>query len=325
MTNLIASSRVSNRTPRLDLLSALPDDLLLARVRELASRERVTTAHLVAHLAEVELRGLHLSQGCSSMFTYCTEVLRLSESSAYARIEVARAVRRLPRLLDGLADGSLSLTSIRRLAPLLTPDNCDRLALEARNKTAREVDRLIAREQPKPDVPSSIRLLPSQPEHVSKRVPESESNGTANGLTTGATIDVPNEVPNEFTGDVTGDARATTERRCREESELGPPSSSAPVVGLRLLSAAQRDRGSLCPLAPERYRVQFTASAEMRARIERLKDLLRHRIADGDLAAVIDTALITLLAKLEQQRCGAVTGRRSPRARAAGGLSLIHI
>ena len=49
---------------------------------------------LVASLAEMDARKLYLGEGCSSLFTYCTRVLYLSEYAAYGRIEAARAARR---------------------------------------------------------------------------------------------------------------------------------------------------------------------------------------------------------------------------------------
>ncbi len=227
------------------------------------------------------------------MFSYCTEVLHLSESAAYARIEVARAVRRTPRLLPCLADGSLSLTTIRRLAPVLTPDNCDRLIAEARHKTSREVEALVARERPRPDAPPTIRRCPERTEHVAKRV-AGEMEVPADGLALGHGV-----------GHTLGEW-------------LGEGLGLAPVA-----SGSNRDRArpSIQPLAPERHRVQFTASGEMRERIERLQDLLRHRIPDGDLAAVIDTALIELLQKLERHKCGAPSPRGARRARQEAGLA----
>ena len=44
------------------------------------------------------------------------------------------------------------------------------------------------------------------------------------------------------------------------------------------------------PLAPARYKVQFTASAELKDKIERLRGLMRSSVPDGDLAAIIDKA-----------------------------------
>lgn len=70
----------------------LPDKSLIAAVRTLAGNERQAMARLVASLGEFDSRRLYLGEGCSSLFTYCTQVLRLSEHAAYGRIE-ARASR----------------------------------------------------------------------------------------------------------------------------------------------------------------------------------------------------------------------------------------
>jgi len=81
------------------------------------------TALLIVHLAELDARRLYLFEGYSSLFAYCTEVLRLSEHAAYGRIEAARAARRFPVLLEMLADGSVTLTTVGLLASDLTAEN----------------------------------------------------------------------------------------------------------------------------------------------------------------------------------------------------------
>ena len=136
------------------------DRELLAEVTRLAASEREATARLVASLAEVDARRLYLSEGCSSLFTYCTQVLHLSEHAAYNRIEAARAARRFPQILDRLADGSIHLTAVRLLAPTLTPENHRALLEAARHKSKRDIEHLLAEMIPKPDVASSIRKLP---------------------------------------------------------------------------------------------------------------------------------------------------------------------
>ena len=98
------------------IAARLTDDELLGRVRLLATREREATVELVAHLAELDTRKLHLAQGYGSLFSYCTEVLRLAEHAAYNRIEAARASRKFPGILDRLAHGSLNLSTVRLLA-----------------------------------------------------------------------------------------------------------------------------------------------------------------------------------------------------------------
>jgi 5-methylcytosine-specific restriction endonuclease McrA len=58
------------------------------------------------------------------------------------------------------------------------------------------------------------------------------------------------------------------------------------------------------PLSPERYKVQFTASVELKEKIERAADLMRHANPSGDLSIVMDRALDLLIAQLEKRRLG---------------------
>ena len=70
------------RQELLESLRRLSDDELVARVKSLAARERRAMALLVAHLAELDTRDLHLRAGYGSLFVYCREVLALSEHEA---------------------------------------------------------------------------------------------------------------------------------------------------------------------------------------------------------------------------------------------------
>jgi len=146
-----------------DLLTSLrhlSDDDLVARVKDLAARERDATAELVAHLAELATRDLHLRAGYGSLFVYCRDALALSEHEAYNRIEAARAARRFPVILERLAEGSVNLTSVRLLAPHLTPDNHQRVLESAHGKKRSQVEEIVAGLWPQPDVPPSLRKLP---------------------------------------------------------------------------------------------------------------------------------------------------------------------
>ena len=84
--------------------AALSDADLVRQVTRLAGREREAIVELVAHIAELETRKLHLREGYGSLFSYCTGVLRLAEHAAYNRIEAARLSRPFPAILDLLAD-----------------------------------------------------------------------------------------------------------------------------------------------------------------------------------------------------------------------------
>ena len=142
-------------------IEVMPDRELLKRLMRVADSERYLTANLLALLGECDARRLYLGEGCSSLFTYCTQVLHFSEHAAYHRIEAARAARQFPIILEMVADGSVTLTTVALLRPHLTPDNHRRLLGAARHHTKREVEYQIACLAPKPDAQTVIRRQPA--------------------------------------------------------------------------------------------------------------------------------------------------------------------
>ena len=75
-------------------LSHLSDCVLMRELAEFAGNERCATAGLLARIAEVDARKLYLPAAYPSMFAYCVHELRLSEDSAYKRIQAARSTDR---------------------------------------------------------------------------------------------------------------------------------------------------------------------------------------------------------------------------------------
>jgi len=109
-----------------NIANHLSDRALIDEVKSAAARERGATVRLIALLAELDARRLYLGEGCSSLFTYCVQVLRLSEHAAYGRIEAARVARKFPVVIDLMAEGAVTLTAITLLGPMLTPENHQR-------------------------------------------------------------------------------------------------------------------------------------------------------------------------------------------------------
>src|SRR5205809_5944381 len=135
-------------TNTLALADSLSDQDLLTRLDDLAGREREATADLVAHLAVLLSRSsVYEAKGYGTLFGYCTQALRLSEDAACSRIRVARAGRQFPEVLDLLASGSVSLTSLRLLAPHLTPENHEAVLARAGRRTRRQIEALVAPER----------------------------------------------------------------------------------------------------------------------------------------------------------------------------------
>jgi hypothetical protein len=140
----------------------LSDQDLLVRLDVLAADERGSTVELIAHSAALDARpSVYAAQGYGSLFSYCIQALRLSEDAACNRIEAARACRRFPGILDLLASGDVTLTSVRLLGRHLTPDNHQAVLARASGRSRREIETLVAELAPQPDVPSSVRKLPT--------------------------------------------------------------------------------------------------------------------------------------------------------------------
>jgi len=274
-------------TKLLSTLAHLSDDALLSRVKHLAEREREATALLIAHLTELDERRLYLGEGCSSLFSYCTQVLHLSEGAAYSRIQAARAARRFPTILDRLEEGSLTLATVGLLAPHLTQDNHEELLNAAHHRSKREVEELVARLHPQAPVPASVRRLPSpRPDAAGGSHLAMASPDTDLSLSPGTDPAAP--LPSSA-----GAASVTA---------AAAPAPPAPVR-----------RGTVAPLATEHYKVVFTASAEMHEKLRLAQALLRHQIPDGDIAAVLERALSALIEDLMKQKLAATDCPRAGR------------
>jgi len=146
----------------LAIADAVPDRDLLARLEMLAGRERESVVDVVAHLATLDRRpALYAARGFGSLFSYCTQALKLSEDAACTRIDAARTCRRFPVILDLLASGEVTLTTVRLLGRHLSPENHEAVLARAKGRTRQEIDVLVAELAPRPDVPSSVRRLPA--------------------------------------------------------------------------------------------------------------------------------------------------------------------
>jgi hypothetical protein len=64
---------------------SISDDELHTTVRRLTARSNGVLADLLAHLGEVELRGIHRTRACASLYMYCIYELRMSEDAAFRR------------------------------------------------------------------------------------------------------------------------------------------------------------------------------------------------------------------------------------------------
>jgi hypothetical protein len=314
-------------------LTELSDPELLTATRRLVGRSNQLLASLLAHLAEVEARGIHRARACASLYTYCIYELRFSEDEAFRRVSAARLVRRFPALLDAIATGELHLTGLLMLGPHLTPHNLLEVLAFAKHRTKKEIARLVRRLDPLPEVPSRIEPLGPAPSRLVSPAPMwSQSVAALNPIR---------------------ELEPGARPRDWMDSTQSPPSANDGSSGARLDSGASADEHALATLAPldtdehalarrdtgehalatlarldagarpaewtrgrlepQRYRVQFEASEEYVELVERTKVLLSHRGPRPDLGDLHLRAMRALMAELEREKYAVTTRQRAAR------------
>jgi hypothetical protein len=144
-------------------LSHLSDPELIHGLTSIVAQDRLTTATLLAHIAEFDARRLYLPAAYPSTYAYCVHELRLSEDAANKRIRAARAARQFPVIFEALADGRLHLSAVSLLASYLTSENADGLLAEAAHRTKSEVEELLARRFPRSETMGLVQALPASP------------------------------------------------------------------------------------------------------------------------------------------------------------------
>ena len=264
----------------------LSDDELLANTRRLVGRSNQLLAALLAHLAEVETRGVHRSRRCASLYTYCVYELRLSEDAAARRSAAARFAKEFPTLLDAVAAGELHLTGLLMIGPHLTLAN--QVEVLAKFRTKKELAKLVRELNPVPEVPD--RIEPLGPEHqpiLSARNPSWEQFAAA----------LSPQVRELPAGEQPGDwANDGVERVDADETlPVGPvPSDLPPVTG------------------PQLFQLQFSTVEEHVQLVERAKALLarkRPRVTLGELHL---EAMKLLVAALEKRKFAVTERPRNP-------------
>jgi 5-methylcytosine-specific restriction endonuclease McrA len=272
---------------------AISDRALLERLIEAVRTQRRQVGEILTLLGEVEARGLHLKEGCSSLFIYCTTVLRFSEHEAYHRIEAARAVRRFPGILPLLDAGELTLTGISRLRSHLTMANHREVLERARGKTVREIDEIVVSLAPKPEARPLVRRI------------SSAVSGAADEVGPTTILDNKEDRPllSRASPDTPPDDRPEVARNDRESGDelTGPAPARVSLP-----------RPVVAPLSPDRYLLRITITAETHTKLRYAQNLARHSVPSGDLATILDRALTLFVRDLERVKF-ARAGRPRPR------------
>jgi hypothetical protein len=163
---------------------------------------------------------------------------------------VAGVARRVPALLDAIAEGRLHLTGACEIAPHLTPENADRLLAAVTHKTKEQIRVVVAAIAPRPDLEERITPIRSTPAAAARATSTTESAQVV------ATIDAP-----------LAPAQVEVHTADLMLASSQASSAAAPVP-------QPTPPGRVMPLAPERYGAQFTMDQETHELLQETKELL---------------------------------------------------
>jgi len=281
------------------------DHVLLHDLGTIVERDRTTTAEMLAHIAEVDARGVYRAAAYPNMYQYCLGELHMSEDEAFKRIRVARVTRDFPMLLEMLGDGRLHLSGALTLAPALTRDTAAGLLQAAAHQTRARIEQLLAERFPKPDAPTVLRELRTP--SPTALAPEMGQESAPAELAVGLGLAAPREVSQD------GPASA-----CAHSLAPGRPvPSSSPANAPAEVPLGGRDR--IAPLSAGRYELRTTLDQETHDLLRQLQALLAHAIPSGDVPELLKRALKLAVQDAERRRYAATskpgTKRRSKNLR----------
>lgn len=280
------------------LRSHLPDHELLRALTDVVSKDRATTAEMLALIGEAERRRLYAAAGFESMHRYCVGKLKMSGDVAYKRVRAARVSRRFPSVLEAVTDGRLNVSTLVRLAPHLKwmPAAAGvELLSAAEGKGRDELELLIAARFPQADLPTVVQNIPPTSAIDELAPGPNQDNPMTLAVESASSSSLLSEGSDHSPAP---EPLSTSDHGSKFTTATAPPIPAAPYP-------------RVAPLSPGRFALQVTVSEATHDKLRHAQSLLGHAVPSGDLAEVLDRALDALIANLEKRRFGATDQPRA--------------
>ena len=229
----------------------LADHVVLPGLASVVAQGCANTAETLAYIAVADERKLYLPAAYPSMYQYCLGELHMSEDSAAKRIQAARAARKFPAIFDAVEQGRLHVSGVGLLAPHLARENATALIVAATHKTSADIKLLLAERFPQPDAPTLVMAI----EPAGASGPEGQEHVCESG-----------------------------EQHALAHVEVHDGHLAAWPV------APDGPRGRVTPLAPQRFKVEFTLDGDGHRDLVQAQALLGRAVPTGDVAEVFKRA-----------------------------------
>ena len=133
---------------------------LLAPLWKGLEAERRGMGLVLRALLPIDEKKAYLDYGYSSLYLFLVGCCNLSNGAAFRRKHCVTLIRKYPKLLPLLEDGTLSLSNLTFARNIINDENLDEMIALLAKKTNREVEKIVARLDPKRRPRSGVRKLP---------------------------------------------------------------------------------------------------------------------------------------------------------------------
>ena len=231
-------------------------------------------------------------------------------------------MRRFPVIADFLRSGRLTLTRVALLREVLTEQNHAEVLERATHGTEKDVERLVATLNPKPNVTDGIRKLPSPPPlsamassvpmpvplasstSAAPRPPETMSPPVGARELFAASESMPLAMPPPHQpGELPVDINA------RQPT----PAIAPDFVHTTSLPAPRPHRMEIEATSGTTFSVRMSVGPEFVAEFEEVKAALSHKFPNGNFEAVMRECFRITLDQVKRRRTGAACSRSSGR------------
>ncbi|MCM2280242.1 MAG: HNH endonuclease [Bdellovibrionaceae bacterium] len=144
-----------------------------SRTCEVVAKLKSCEAELILCLQEVDRFLVHRFLGYNNLHQYAMRALKLSEAQSYAYITVARKARELPLLQQAITAGELTVSKAVRITSVINGENQRKWIGLALELPKRDLEREVARVNPRAARPEQARFLDAHTLELSTPLSES--------------------------------------------------------------------------------------------------------------------------------------------------------
>jgi len=129
------------------------------RALKLAQTYQKTEVELVEIFQKIIEKKVYIAMGYSNIYRYAVSELKLSEDRVYNFLAVTRKIREIPEIKSELKNGNLTVSKVRKVTSVITPQNaCDWLE-KAKVLSKNELEKAVAMETPKAATPERAQYV----------------------------------------------------------------------------------------------------------------------------------------------------------------------